>query len=104
MLDVARQRMVLSNGCVYGLEDDAEPEAFCDCLSMLHACRALCCTYVFAVTREEARRGIVKHNPERPYYIARDPDGYCPHLERSTYKCSIHEHRPLRCRRYACSL
>ena len=104
ILAVACERMVLIGGCLYGLEDDAEQDAFCDCLSKLETCRALCCTYVFALTREEVRKGVVAFNKERPYYIARDPDGYCPHLDRATYRCSVHERRPLRCRRYKCSL
>ncbi|KAF0178333.1 MAG: hypothetical protein FD164_2228 [Nitrospirae bacterium] len=103
-LAVARERMVMLNGCLYGLESDTEPDAFCDCLTKLDVCRALCCTYFFALTQEEVHRGIVAHNPERPYYIARDPDGYCPHFDRLTYICLIHDYRPLRCRRYKCAL
>ena len=30
----------------------------------------------------------------------RDPDGYCPHLNRQTLQCEVWEARPLRCRRY----
>ncbi len=102
ILEVALERMVMIDGKVYGLEDDAEPETFVDCLSRLKSCKALCCTYVFALTQEEVRSGLIKYNPERPYYIARDPDGYCPYLNRSNFKCSIHARRPLRCRKFAC--
>lgn len=106
VLGIARERMVMLNGCLYGLEDDAEPDSFCDCLTKLDLCRAICCTYVFALTQEEVCKGIVAHNPERPYYIARDPDGYCPHLDRDrlTHTCLIHDYRPMRCRRYKCNL
>lgn len=104
LFEIALERMVLIDGNVYGLEDDAEAEAYVDCLSKLQWCRALCCTYVFALTQEEVSRGHVRHNPLRPYYIARDEDGYCPHLDRTTYMCSIHQQRPLRCRKYACKL
>ena len=104
ILEVALERMVMIGGKVYGLEDEAEPEAVVDCLSKLQSCRALCCTYVFALKQEEVKEGHVKFNPERPYYIARDEDGYCPHLDRTTYKCYIHDRRPLRCRKYACKL
>jgi len=102
--EVALERMCMIDGKVYGLEDEAEPEAFVDCLSKLEICKALCCTYVFALTQDEVRKGSLKYNPDRPYYIARDDDGYCPNLERTTYKCSIHDCRPLRCRKYACKL
>lgn len=102
IFEVALERMVMIGGKVYGIEDDSEPEAYVDCLSRLNSCKALCCTYVFALTQEEVKKGLVKFNPERPYYIARDDDGNCPHLDRETYKCSVHENRPLRCRKYAC--
>lgn len=89
-------------GKVYGLEDDSEPETHTDCLSKLGSCRALCCTYVFVLTQEEARRGVVEYNPQRPYYIARDDDGYCPHMDRKTYKCAVYDKRPIRCRKFSC--
>ena len=104
ILEAALERMLMIGGKVYSLEDEAEPEAVVDCLSKLQSCRALCCSYVFALTQEEVKEGQVKFNPERPYYIDRDEDGYCPHLDLMTYKCSIHDRRPLRCRKYACKL
>ena len=76
-----------------GLEDDAEPEAFVDCAAEIASCRANCCTYVFALTREEVNKGFFKYSAERPYYMARDADGYCPYLDRKTFQCSIHEKR-----------
>ncbi len=104
ILELALKRMVMIDGNVFGLEDNAEPEAFVDCASMTAQCQANCCTYVFALTQEEVKKGIYKYNTERPYYMARDEDGYCPYLDRLTFKCGIHENRPLRCRKYACSL
>ncbi len=104
ILRIALERMVMIGGNVFGLEDDAEPEAIVDCAAMTDSCKANCCTYVFALTREEVEKGIYKFNPEKPYYMARDPDGYCPYLDRVSFKCGIHDKRPLRCRKYACSL
>jgi len=63
-----------------------------------------CCMYVFALTLEEVAKGLVKNNPERLYYIARDDDGYCPHLDRTTYRCLMPYQRPLRHRKNACSV
>jgi Fe-S-cluster containining protein len=40
--------------------------------------------------------------PTRPFFIARDAGGYCPHLQRDTLRCSVWAERPLRCRRYDC--
>jgi Fe-S-cluster containining protein len=102
IMEIALERMVMIEGKVYGLEDDIEPEMSVDCLSMVASCRAVCCTYVFALTQDEVKKGVIKHNPENPYYMARDEDGYCPYLNRETFLCSIHDKRPLRCRKYAC--
>jgi hypothetical protein len=102
ILAVALRNMVMIDGKVYGLEDDSEPDAFVDCASKISSCKAGCCSYVFALTREEVRRGIYKYNPDRPYYMAKDADGLCPYLDRTAYFCTIHEMRPLRCRKYTC--
>jgi hypothetical protein len=102
IMETALKRMVMINGKVYGLEDDAESDAVVDCASITATCKAFCCTYVFALTQEEAKKGFYKYNAEKPFYIARDTDGYCPYLNRTTFKCSIHDKRPLRCRKYAC--
>jgi hypothetical protein len=103
IMEIALKRMVMINGKVYGLEDDAEPDAAVDCASITATCKAFCCTYVFALTQDEAKEGFYKYNTEKPFYIARDADGYCPYLDRTTFKCSIHHKRPLRCRKYACA-
>ena len=103
ILETALYRMVMIDGMVYGLEDDAEPETLVDCPAEIASCRANCCTSVFALTQEEVNRGFFKYSAERPYYMARDADGYCHYLDRKTFHCSIHEKRPLRCRKYACS-
>ena len=102
ILETALERMVMIDNKVYGLEDETEPSADVDCKAKISSCKAICCTYVFALTQEEVRKGIYKYNPERPYYMAKDADGYCPYLDRTTFLCSIHEQRPLRCRKYAC--
>jgi len=97
------QKMMETGICaVYGSEDEGLPAARVDCAANLKACGAICCTFQFALTKEEVRKGHIKHNPFRPFFIARDTDGYCPHLERGTLRCSVWSERPLRCRRYAC--
>ena len=102
ILETALKRMVLIDGKVYGLEDENEPSVDVDCKAKISSCRAFCCRYVFALTQEEVRKGIYAYNRERPYYMAKDADGYCPYLDRTTCLCTIHEQRPLRCRKYAC--
>ncbi len=103
-LNAALERMILIDGKVYGLEDKSEPDAFVDCGAHTVSCLAHCCKYVFALTREEVEKNIYKYNHERPYYMAKDEDGYCTYLDRETYKCTIHNIRPIRCRKFACKL
>lgn len=87
---------------VYGQEDEGVSEAAVDCSGLVSRCRAMCCTFQFALTKDEVNRGIIRHNHLRPFFIARDDDGYCPHLDRDSLRCSAWEQRPLRCRRYDC--
>lgn len=89
-------------GAVYGDEDDKEETVVYDNCGRIGICRAICCSFIFALTKEEVKKGVVKWNPKRPYFIARDEDGYCPHLDRKTFLCEIYGHRPLRCKKYDC--
>lgn len=87
---------------VYGEEDNHPEEVVLDCESVLQTCRAACCRLHFALTKEEVKKGRIRHNPVRPFFIARDNDGYCPHLDRNSLKCTEWEDRPERCRNYDC--
>jgi hypothetical protein len=99
----ALQKMVeMGIAAVYGGEDEDAPDAAVDCTARLGKCRAECCTLAFALTKEEVEKGLIRHNPARPFFISRDADGYCPHLDRDTLLCAVWEARPLRCRRYDC--
>jgi hypothetical protein len=97
------ERMLEMGVCaVYGDEAEDGPDSCWDCRPYLDGCRARCCTFTFALTKDEVERGTIRHNPSRPFFIARDADGYCPHLDRATLRCLVWEQRPLRCRRYDC--
>jgi uncharacterized protein YuzB (UPF0349 family) len=102
LLSVMEKMIDMGMAAVYGDEDDDVPDADIDCEHCLSHCRARCCTLIFALTKNEVKAGIARHNRQRPYFIARDEDGYCPHLDRNTLRCDIWEDRPLRCRRYDC--
>jgi hypothetical protein len=102
LLSIMEKMIDLGMAAVYGDEDEGEPDAHVDCARCIPHCKAKCCTLIFALTRDEVARGHVRHNPKRPYFIARDEDGYCPHMDRRSHSCSIWENRPLRCRRYDC--
>jgi hypothetical protein len=60
IMEITLKRMVMINGKVYGLEGDAEPDTAVDCASVTATCKASCCTYVFALTQEEAKKGFYK--------------------------------------------
>jgi len=102
ILSLMQKMMDIGICAVYGQEDEGLPDAKADCEANLKSCRAICCTFHFALTKEEVQKGHLKHNPSRPFFIARDTDGYCGHIERSTLRCTVWPERPLRCRRYDC--
>ncbi len=102
LLSVMEKMIDMGMAAVYGDEEDEVPDAKVDCAQCLPACQARCCTLIFALTKDEVAHGHIQHNPARPYFIARDEDGYCPHMDRQSFGCTIWEHRPLRCRRYDC--
>jgi len=79
-----------------------EHEAKVDYLSRLNICKAICCNFPFALSRQDVEEEIVRWNFGRPYLIARDDEGYCVHLGRETYQCSVYENRPVPCRGFDC--
>lgn len=87
---------------VYGDEDDGAEGVCFDDDGRKKQCKAVCCSFIFALTKRDVERGLIQWNPKRPYFIARDEDGYCPHLDRETLHCTIWENRPERCRNYDC--
>jgi len=103
LLTLMQKMMELGICAVYGQEDDGVADAVVDCGSKLHSCKSKCCKLQFALTKEEVQKNLFQHNPSRPFFIARDRDGYCPHLDRSTLRCTVWAMRPLRCRRYDCT-
>jgi Fe-S-cluster containining protein len=103
ILSLMQKMMEMGVCAVYGQEDEGVPDATVDCESNLKWCRSICCTFHFALTKEEVKKGHLKHNPSRPFFIAREEDGYCPHLKRDSLRCTVWPERPLRCRRYDCS-
>ena len=87
---------------IYGQEEEGLPDASIDCRRRIQECRAACCTLTFALTRDEVQKGIIKHNPEKPFFISKNTEGYCTHLDPNSMECTVWNDRPLRCRRYDC--
>lgn len=73
-----------------------------DCESCLPVCKAACCKMPFALSKQDVDEGVIKWEFGRPYMIAHGEDGYCVHLDRTTYKCTVHESRPVPCRGFDC--
>ena len=92
----------LGMAVVYGDENNNEKEAVFNHNGRKKICKAVCCSFNFALTKEEVEKGIIKWNKEWPYFISKDEDGYCSHLNRKTLTCEIWENRPQRCRKYDC--
>ncbi|MFW2373437.1 MAG: YkgJ family cysteine cluster protein [Gammaproteobacteria bacterium] len=89
-------------GAVYGDEDEGVPDADVPCNDLISQCGAKCCSFIFALTKDEVQLAKVQHNKDKPFFIARDEDGFCPHLNRVSLECNVWHDRPLRCRRYDC--
>lgn len=102
IIRVMAKMMDMGMAAVYGDEDPHQPDADVPCEKVIDQCQAKCCTFIFALTKEEVKAGLVKTNPDKPYFIAREEDKYCPHLNRDNWQCSVWHNRPLRCRRYDC--
>ncbi|MGD8483280.1 MAG: YkgJ family cysteine cluster protein [Thioalkalispiraceae bacterium] len=102
LLAIMEKMIDMGMAAIYGDEDDDVPDAEVDCARCVSHCRAKCCTMIFALTKDEVDVGDIAYNKQRPFFIARDEDGYCPHMDRETYACLVWQNRPLRCRRYDC--
>jgi hypothetical protein len=102
MLAAFEKTLERGMAAIYGDEPANAPDAQVPCTRHLQQCGAHCCSLMFALTQAEVAQGAVQYNPQRPYFIARDADGLCPHLDRETLACSVWDQRPLRCRRYDC--
>jgi Fe-S-cluster containining protein len=77
-------------------------EANVDCQSKLDTCKAICCKFPFALSKQDVNEGVIRWEFGRPYLIAHGDDGYCVHLDRETYRCTVHEKRPVPCRGFDC--
>jgi len=79
-----------------------EQETHVDCLERLPVCKAICCKFPFALSRQDVEEGIIRWDFGRPYIIAHDEEGYCVHLDRETCQCNVRDNRPIPCRGFNC--
>lgn len=73
-----------------------------DCPSLLHLCKARCCTFKFFLTKQDLDEGIARWDYGNPYWIRQGDDGYCVHCDPATRGCTIYTDRPHVCRRFDC--
>jgi len=71
------------------------------CERKLHLCQAACCRLVFPLGLQDLTEGVVRWNYLRPYYNARNQDGYCVHCKVDC-TCEVYQYRPAICRSYDC--
>lgn len=79
-----------------------DQEAHVDCESRLDVCKASCCKLPFALSKQDVEEGIIRWEFGRPYLIAHGEDGYCIHMDRDTYRCTVRDHRTVPCRGFDC--
>lgn len=79
-----------------------EHEAHVDCLNRLPICKAICCKFPFALSKQDVQEGIIRWEFSKPYLIAHSEDGYCVHLDRETCQCTVRDQRPVPCRGFDC--
>lgn len=81
---------------------DFPHQADVNCESRLPICKAVCCKFPFALSRQDVEEGVVRWDFSRPYMIAHAQNGYCVHLDQEIFKCRVHENRPVPCRGFDC--
>jgi Putative zinc- or iron-chelating domain len=81
----------------------AQPGTDIDCAARLPLCHARCCSFSFELTTQDLDEGAVRWEPEAPYVILHERDGYCTHFDRAAGGgCTIYAQRPAACRAYDC--
>ena len=73
-----------------------------DCATRLHLCHARCCAFALPLSQQDVDEGKLEYDPNDLYWLKRDDDGYCTHLDRRGGGCTVYEHRPGACRQYDC--
>jgi Fe-S-cluster containining protein len=80
------------------------PNSEIDCQSLVHLCKARCCTFAVELSKEDVEEGKLLWELDQPYLLRREPDGfgYCTHFDRAGRGCTVYEDRPATCRSYDC--
>ena len=84
-------------------EQDAGAEVPVDCAARRPLCRSACCALDVPLAQSDVAEGVLRWDLGHPYYLRRDSDRYCHHLQRPASACTEYERRPSTCRRYTCA-
>ena len=55
-------------------------------------------SFLLLLSRQDVEEGVIRWEFGRPYLIAHGAGGYCVHLDRESYRCTVWEQRPVPCR------
>lgn len=73
-----------------------------DCASRIHLCKAVCCSYLVELSRQDVEEAKLLWHIDEPYVLKRGVDGYCAHFDRGGGGCTVHAVRPVACRQFDC--
>jgi hypothetical protein len=71
LLSIMEKMIDMGMAAIYGDEEEGIPDAEVDCASCVAHCKAKCCTFIFALTKDEVAQGQIQYNRQRPCFIAR---------------------------------
>jgi Fe-S-cluster containining protein len=71
------------------------------CAELIPLCRARCCSFEVALSRQDLEERVVPFVVDRPYLLPRAPDGRCACMDEGG-ACTIYDKRPGTCREYDC--
>jgi len=93
----------LSGGVVLRIDPDSPPTASTvDCAARMQVCQAVCCRLSFPLSASEVESGELKWDLGRPYFVRKDAQGSCVHLDAGC-GCGVYQQRPQVCRGYSCA-
>lgn len=70
-------------------------------MTLVHLCRARCCTFRFALSQQDLDEGVVRWDRDEPYFILQSARGACVHHDEGA-GCTIYRQRPRPCRVFDC--
>ena len=106
LLEKVRERAVAANRPALHLNVVSDKYAVggadIDCASLLHLCKARCCTFTVFLSEQDLEERRLRWDIDNPYVLRKEDDGYCTYFDRNGGGCGAYAHRPATCRSYDC--